>query len=52
MDPERTVPDQDDWSQEDSSQGEWDRLRAAATEVAERAYAPYSRYRVGPRRVP
>jgi cytidine deaminase len=26
---------------------EWSRLRAAATEVAERAYAPYSRFRVG-----
>ena len=26
---------------------EWSRLRAAATDVAERAYAPYSRFRVG-----
>lgn len=26
---------------------DWDALRAAATEMAERAYAPYSRYRVG-----
>lgn len=26
---------------------EWERLRVAATEVAERAYAPYSNYRVG-----
>ena len=26
---------------------DWERLRAAATEVAARAYAPYSRYRVG-----
>jgi cytidine deaminase len=26
---------------------DWPRLRAAATEVAERAYAPYSRLRVG-----
>ena len=26
---------------------EWSRLRAAATEVAERAYAPYSRFQVG-----
>ncbi len=26
---------------------DWEALRAAATEVAARAYAPYSRYRVG-----
>ena len=26
---------------------DWDELRAAATEAMERAYAPYSRYRVG-----
>jgi cytidine deaminase len=26
---------------------EWDQLRAAATDVMARAYAPYSRYRVG-----
>ena len=26
---------------------DWDELRAAATEAMQRAYAPYSRYRVG-----
>ena len=30
------------WDQQD-----WDALRAAATEVMRRAYAPYSRYKVG-----
>jgi cytidine deaminase len=29
------------------TEADWEALRAAATEVAARAYAPYSRYRVG-----
>lgn len=33
--------------QEGWSQAEWEALRAAAAEVAERAYAPYSHYPVG-----
>jgi len=36
-------PGQDDWAVED----DWPTLLRAATEVAARAYAPYSRYRVG-----
>jgi len=31
----------------DDDRVDWDALRAAATEVAARAYAPYSHYRVG-----
>ena len=34
-------------SGDDLSQADWEQLRAQAVEVMQRAYAPYSRYKVG-----